>query len=246
MWGILTEQLGMSTHQSREPLRSAGRRPGTSGTRDAILAAATRQFAEHGYDRASLRAIASDAGVDHKLIGHFFGTKQQLFVAAVGLPLNPAEVLPGLLAGDRDTLGQRLGALLLTVLEAPELHQRMTSVIRAAATEPQIARMMREFLGRELFGPATRLLDADDGPFRANLAGSQLVGLIMARYIIKIEPLASMPPAVVAAAIAPTLQHYLLGQLNPNERQRPPKAANPRAHQTNTKKHTQSRRQRPN
>lgn len=234
----------MSTQQS--PLRRAGRRPGPSRTREAILAAATSQFADQGYDRASLRAIAAAAGVDHKLIGHFFGTKQRLFIAAVGLPLNPAEILPAVLAGDRDALGQRLAAQLLALLEQPEFHQRMTGVIRAAATEPQLARMMREFLGRELFGPAAELLHADDGPFRANLAGSQLVGLIMTRYIIKIEPLATMPPATVAAAIAPTLQHYLVGQLDPNESPPPHPPAKPQAHQRSTRKHAPAGRQRPN
>ncbi len=213
MRGILQESLTVS----RGAARRSGRRPGTSSTREAILAAAGRNFAQHGYDRASLRAIAAEAEVDQKLIAHFFGSKQQLFVAAVGLPLNPAEVLPAILAGDRDSIGERLAALLIDVLEQPELHQRLTGVIRAAASEPEVARMLREFLTRELFGPASELLGSDNGPFRANLVGSQLVGLIMARYVLAIEPLASMPPKAVAAAVAPTLQRYLLGALDDHE-----------------------------
>jgi AcrR family transcriptional regulator len=203
----------MSTAENGEPVRRGGRRPGPSGTREAILAAASRHFAEHGYDRASLRRIAAEAGVDQKLIAHFFGSKQQLFVAAVGLPFNPGEVLPAILAGDPDSVGERLAALLVEVLEQPELHQRLTGVVRAAASEPEVARMLREFLTRELFGPAAELLDTEDGPFRANLVGSQIVGLVMARYVVAIEPLATMPPSTVAAAVAPTLQRYLLGPL---------------------------------
>jgi AcrR family transcriptional regulator len=203
----------MSTAEKGEPVRRGGRRPGPSGTREAILAAASRHFAEHGYDRASLRRIAAEAGVDQKLIAHFFGSKQQLFVAAVGLPFNPGEVLPAILAGDPDSVGERLAALLVEVLEQPELHQRLTGVVRAAASEPEVARMLREFLTRELFGPAAELLDTEDGPFRANLVGSQIVGLVMARYVVAIEPLATMPPSTVAAAVAPTLQRYLLGPL---------------------------------
>jgi AcrR family transcriptional regulator len=203
----------MSTAEKGEPVRRGGRRPGPSGTREAILAAASRHFAEHGYDRASLRRIAAEAGVDQKLIAHFFGSKQQLFVAAVGLPFNPGEVLPAILAGDPDSVGERLAALLVEVLEQPELHQRLTGVVRAAASEPEVARMLREFLTRELFGPAAELLDTEDGPFRANLVGSQIVGLVMARYVVAIEPLATMPPSAVAAAVAPTLQRYLLGPL---------------------------------
>jgi AcrR family transcriptional regulator len=193
--------------------RRGGRRPAPSGTREAILAAAGRHFAERGYDRASLRGIAAAAGVDQKLIAHFFGSKQQLFVAAIGLPLNPAELLPAILAGDRESIGDRIAALLVTVLEQPSLHQRLTGIVRAAASEPEVARMLREFLARELFEPAAQMLASDDGPFRANLVGSQIVGLVMTRYVLQIEPLASMPPEAVAAAVAPTLQRYLLGQL---------------------------------
>jgi AcrR family transcriptional regulator len=208
----------MSNRERREPVRRGGRRPGASGTREAILAAASRHFAQHGYDRASLRGIAAEAGVDQKLIAHFFGSKQQLFVAAVGLPFNPGEVLPAILAGGRDSIGQRLAALLVDVLEQPELHQRLTGVVRAAASEPEVARMLREFLSRELFGRAAEMLGTEDGPFRANLVGSQIVGLVMARYVVAIEPLASMPPQAVAAAVAPTLQRYLIGPLSPGDR----------------------------
>jgi AcrR family transcriptional regulator len=209
----LQQWLTVSSRDEGRTVRRSGRRPGPSGTREAILAAAGRHFAQHGYDRASLRGIAAEAGVDQKLIAHFFGSKQRLFVAAVGLPFNPGEVLPAILAGDRDSIGERLAALLVSVLEQPELHQRLTGVVRAAASEPEVARMLREFLTRELFTPAAELLDTEDGPFRANLVGSQIVGLVMARYVVAIEPLASMPPMAVADAVAPTLQRYLLGPL---------------------------------
>jgi AcrR family transcriptional regulator len=208
----------MSNRDDNAAVRRGGRRPGRSGTREAILAAAGRHFAQYGYDRASLRGIAAQAGVDQKLIAHFFGSKQQLFVAAVGLPFNPGEVLPTVLAGDRASIGERLATLLVDVLEQPELHQRLTGVVRAAASEPEVARMLREFLSRELFAPAAELLGSEDGAFRANLVGSQIVGLVMARYVIAIEPLASMPPQAVAAAVAPTLQRYLLGPVTPDDR----------------------------
>jgi AcrR family transcriptional regulator len=208
----------MSSREHDEAVRRPGRRPGTSGTREAILAAAARHFADSGYDRASLRGIAAEAAVDQKLILHFFGSKQRLFVAAVGLPLNPAEVLPAILAGDRDSIGERIAKLLVDVLEQPALHQRLTGVVRAAASEPEVARMVREFLTRELFAPAAQMLGTDDGPLRANLVGSQIVGLVMARYVIAIEPLASTPPTTVAATIAPTLQRYLVGPLGPGDR----------------------------
>lgn len=192
-----------------ETTRPLGRRPGGSDSREAILSAAARQFAASGYDRASLRAIAADAGVDQKLIAYFFGSKQQLFVAAIGLPLNPAEVLPAVIAGDRAGVRERLTALLTAVLEQPEIHQRMTSVVRAAASEPEVARMMREFLAREVISPVAELLEGDDAGFRVNLVGSQIVGLVMARYVISLEPIASMPAERVAAAVAATVERYL-------------------------------------
>lgn len=199
----------MKARTSKRTGRRPGRRPGASGSREAILAAAARQFAAQGYDRASLRAIAADADVDQKLIAYFFGSKQQLFVAAIGLPLNPAEVLPAILAGERDGARERLTALLTGVLEDLELHQRLTGVVRAAASEPEVARMMREFLEREVVTPVAELLDSDDARFRVNLVGSQIVGLVMARYVVALEPLASMPAKRVAAAIATTLERYL-------------------------------------
>ena len=204
----------MSTAESPEQGRRRGRRPGSSGTRAAILAAASRHFAEHGYDRGALRAIAAEAGVDQRLIAYFFGSKQELFVAAVGLPLNPAEMLPDILAGDPATIDQRLAALLVEILEQSDLHQRLTGVVRAAASEPAVARMMREFLTRELFIPLTTTLGNDNPRFRLNLFGSQIVGLILARCVVGLEPLASMPPQAVANAVAPTLRRYLLDPLD--------------------------------
>jgi AcrR family transcriptional regulator len=203
----------MSTRRPPQHGKPSGQRPGPSATRAAILAAAGRQFAEHGYDRTALRAIADEADVDQKLIAYYFGSKQQLFIAAVGLPLNPAELLPAILTGDRDTIGERIAAVLLEILSQPELHQRLTGVVRAAASEPSVARMLREFFTSELYAPAAETLGGSDAHLRLNLVGSQIVGLIMARYVVGLEPLASLPPATIAAAIAPTLERYLTGPL---------------------------------
>jgi AcrR family transcriptional regulator len=193
--------------------RPPGRRPGRPDTRAAILTAASRQFATLGYDRASLRSIAAEAGVDQRLIAHYFGSKEQLFVAAIGFPIDPTVVLPAVLAGDRDALGERLVTTLLTVLEQPELHERLTGIIRGAATHPEMARMLREFLGRAVFEPIASALGGDEPRLRANLVGSQLVGLLMARYVVGIEPLASLPARRVAEVVAPTLERYLVGPL---------------------------------
>jgi AcrR family transcriptional regulator len=190
-----------------------GRRPGQSGTREAILAAASRQFSERGYDRTSLRSIASEAGVDPALVTHFFGSKQRLFVEVVEFPFDPAEVLPRVLAGDPEGIGRRLAELLVSVLEDPQARARVLGVVRAAASEPEAARMVRELLTREVWAPGAALLGVEDAELRMNLVGSQIVGMVMARYVVGAEPLASLPPEELVDAIGPTLQRYLTGPL---------------------------------
>jgi AcrR family transcriptional regulator len=192
---------------------SRGRRRGPTTTREAILAAAARRFAEAGYDRASLRSIAADAGVDQKLIAHYFGSKQQLFVAAIGFPLDPVQVLATLLDSPREELHARLVELLTVVLDEPAVRERMTGIVRGAASNEDTARMMREFLARAVFQPLASAIGGDEPLLRANLLGSQVVGLLMARNIVAIEPLASLPARRIAEAVAPTLERYLVGRL---------------------------------
>jgi len=193
--------------------RRSGRRPGESGTREAIRAAAARQFAELGYDRTSLRSIAREAGVDQKLVAYFFGTKQQLFVEVVRLPFEPAVVVPMLFGGERASVGERVAHFIVAILENPQARQPLVGLVRAAASEPEAARMVRELLTREVIARIVEALGVDDAPFRASLVGSQIVGLLMARYIVGLEPLASLPAEQVAAAIAPNLQRYLVEPL---------------------------------
>lgn len=192
----------------------AGRRPGTSGTREAIAEAARRLFAERGFDRTSIRAVAEAAGVDPALVVHYYGTKQRLLVEAVETPFDAAAALPQLLAGDRDQLGLRVAGFLLTTLESEPARKRITALVRAATSEPEAAAMVRELIGTRIFTPLAEALDVDDAPLRATLVGSQVIGLTMARYIVRIEPLASASPTAVVAAIAPTLQRYLVGPLD--------------------------------
>jgi AcrR family transcriptional regulator len=191
--------------------RRSGRRPGTSGTREAILAAARRQFAAQGYARTTMRGVAAEAGVDQALVAHFFGGKQGLFVEVIRLPFAPADLLPRLLEGDRETLGERIAGFMAAVLDDPEGRARVTSVVRAVASEPEIARMLREFMLGELWIPIAEALGAEDAQLRVTLAASQIVGLIMARHVIEAEPLVSMSGEELAEHIAPTLQRYLTG-----------------------------------
>lgn len=191
-----------------------GRPAGGTRNREAILAAAARHFSELGYDRTSLRAVAAEAGVDQALIAHYFGSKHELFVAAVEFPLDPARMLAEVLAGDRRSIGKRLARVQLTLLEDPGTRRRLTGLVRAASSEPDAARMLRELLMREVIAPIAQALGSDEPELRVSLVGSQIVGLVMARYIVQVEPLASLPADRVVELIAPTLQRYLTRPLS--------------------------------
>lgn len=189
-----------------------GRRPGESGTREAIVEAARGAFAEHGYEGATIRGIAGRAGVDPALVYHFHGSKEELFAAAMRLPFQPSEMIPSLLEGDPDGLGERILRLFLAVSDQPG-GSPFVALMRSASTNERAARMLREFLTREVIGRVARALGAPDAELRATLVGSHLAGLAMARYILRMEPLASADRDTVVAAVAPTLQRYLTGDL---------------------------------
>jgi AcrR family transcriptional regulator len=195
-----------------EPVRArSGRRPGASGTREAILVAARARFAEVGYDRATIRAIAVQAGVDPALVIHFFGSKQQLFLAAIELTINPAEAIPAMLEDGLDGLGERLARFYLDMWEGPETRNGVAGILRSAFSHEDAAALLRRFLGSEVFGRLAAELPGDDAPLRVELAGSHLIGLAIARYVVEVEPLASANPEAVIAAVGPTIQRYLTG-----------------------------------
>lgn len=192
---------------------STGRKSADSGTREAILRAARRQFSELGYDRTTVRGIAAEAGVDPALVAHFYGPKQQLFMAVVELPFDPAIVIPTLLAGDRGEVGRRLAAFVVGVMESPEGQQRLLSLVRAATAEPEAARLIRELVSRELFQPMVAGLNTGDANLRAALIGANVVGLFMARHVIAVEPIAALDSDGLIAVYAPVFQRILVEPL---------------------------------
>ena len=185
-----------------------GRRPGASGSRDRILAAAREQFAAAGWDATTIRSIASAAGVDPALVMHYFGSKAGIFRAALEFPIDPAEMVPRLLEPGLDGLGERMVRFFLAVWDSPD-GQPLLGVIRSAVVSEQAAQLLREFVTREVLGRIAAVLQVDQPRFRAGLAGSQLIGLAILRYVVKIEPVASASPDEIAAWVGPTLQRYL-------------------------------------
>lgn len=195
--------------------RRSGRRPGNPDTREAILAAAREAFAERGFDGASIRAIATSAGVDPALVHHYFGTKEQLFQATIDIPFDPRELLPQIAAGGVDGAGERLVATFLRIWDSPA-GTAGAALMRSAVNNEWTARLLREFVVTQILRRAAGLLDLDpaQAPLRTSLVASQLVGLAMARYILRLEPLASAPAEQVVAAVGPTVQRYFTGDLS--------------------------------
>ncbi|MQA32702.1 TetR family transcriptional regulator [Modestobacter roseus] len=192
--------------------RPSGRRPGNPGTREAVLAAARDAFAERGFDGASIRLIATAAGVDPALVHHYFGSKDKLFVAAVEAPADPADLLPEVLAGGPDELGANVVRMLLRVWDGPARAGGL-ALVRSAVSNEWTARLLREFLTAQVLRRVVGTLDLPpaEAEARGALVASQLVGVVMTRYVLRIEPLASAPPEELVAAIGPTVQRYLTG-----------------------------------
>jgi len=195
--------------------RTTGRRPGESVTREAILDASRAAFAETGYDRTTIRGIAAEAQVDPALVLHYFGSKDELFGAALQVPVEPGEVLRRVMSRDVEEMGATIVRTFLEAWEPPESRSPLVAMVRSAMTNETAMALVREYLGRRVFGPITQTLGAPDAELRATLMGSQFIGLAMMRYIARIEPLASASVDQLVAAIGPTMQRYLTGDLGP-------------------------------
>ena len=187
----------------------SGRRAGRSGSDEDILEAARATFAEYGYDRASIREIARRAGVDSALVHYYHGTKEQLFAAAMHLSVDPGVVIAELLAPGENGLGERIVRAYLDICETGGERSPYLALVRSAASHPHSAAMLREFISRVVLGRIAASLDLPDATLRVTLTASQLVGLAMIRYVVRVEPLASADRETVVAAVAPTIQRYL-------------------------------------
>ncbi len=197
-----------------------GRRAGDSGTREAILEAARSQFAENGYDGATIRAIAAAAGVDPALVHHYYGTKERLFAAAMQFPFVPSEVITAALAPSarrpHESLGTHLVRTALTLWDSTEVRGAFQGLLRSALTSDQAAAMLREFVTQAILQPlasAAGGIDPMSAAFRASLIGSQMLGLALARYVLQFGPVAAASPEQLAAAIGPTIDRYLTGNI---------------------------------
>lgn len=189
-----------------------GRRPGAPDTRAAILTSARAGFAAHGFAGTTIRAVAGDAGVDPALVHHYFGSKDDLFLAALELPVDPREILLPAVAGGLDGVGERLLRAFLSAWDDPALQPSLVAVVRGVM-DPTGAKLVAEGFLPVVLRPLGEALGVDRPDLRMPLVASQVIGVILLRYVLRVEPLASLAPDQLVATYAPTLQRYLADPL---------------------------------
>jgi len=181
------------------------------GTRALILAAAAKEFARDGYDTTSVRGVARAAGVDPALVRHYFADKADLFAEAVAAPMRPDRIVARALAGPREHIGENLVRYLVVTLDEPGASDRVLRLLHTALGQEFAARMLRQFIMREVLRRVAKEIDEDDAELRASFAATQVVGLVVARYGVRIEPLASASADEVVRRIGPVVQWHLTG-----------------------------------
>jgi len=184
-----------------------GRRRGETSTREAILKAARAAFARKGYDGTSLRGVAAKARVDPGLVVHFFGNKAELFAASLELPVQPAE-LEAVLDGDPGDLGRRIATFYLTRV-FHDRAQTVQSLLRSSVTNPEAAAILRHTIESTVVKLIERRFPGPQTALRAELVASHMMGVFLARHILRVAPIASIPDEELIELVAPALQHYL-------------------------------------
>jgi AcrR family transcriptional regulator len=193
--------------------RRPGRPAGASDTRERILGSARELFAQNGIDKTSIRAVAAAAGVDPALVHHYYGTKQQLFAAAIRVPIDPMEVLGPLRDTPVEKLGYTLPSVLLPLWDS-EMGKGLIATIRSLLAGSEVG-LFRSFLQEVIAAEVGARVDNPPGTglIRVQFVASQLVGVVMARYILELDPFKSLPVEQIVETIGPNLQRYLTGDL---------------------------------
>lgn len=191
-----------------------GRRPAGSTTRDDIATAAKRQFADLGYPGTTIRSIAREARVDPRLVTHYFGTKQDLFMAVFDLPIVPEHLFDDSIAeaaASGAPFGNVFARHVVRLLRTPEFGQAASGLLRAAATEPAAAALISAFISERIIGPLLARIGRESEPLRGVLAGSQVAGLVLAMLVVQVDPLPRAEEDDLVDLLGPVFQHYLVG-----------------------------------
>jgi AcrR family transcriptional regulator len=200
--------------EETQATRRRGRRPGGADTREALVNAAREVFIEQGYDGATVRTIATRAGVDAAMVNHWFGGKEGLFGEAVlKLPFNPKDVVDRLLGADPDHVGEAIVRNFLSVWDATG-GGTFTALMRSVTSHEEAALMLKDFFFKHVFKHLIAKMAPDNHEFRATLVATQIVGMGMVRYVVRFDPLASADIETMVAAVAPTFQRYITGKID--------------------------------
>lgn len=191
---------------------SRGRRPGGQNTRGQILDEARAAFAEQGFGPTTIRGIAARAGVDPALVHHYFGNKDDLFLAALQIPIDPRDIIPSVFAPGVEGAAERLLEVFLSVWENPQARLPLVALVRTSLARESANTLLHEGLLRLILAPMIDVLP-DDAHRRSQLVATQMTGLVVCRYILCLEPLASMTRGEVIAWVAPTVQRYFDGEM---------------------------------
>lgn len=185
----------------------------TADTRAAILREARRAFAEGGYAGTSLRQVAQRAGVDASLLSYYFGSKENLFVAAMELPASPREVVAAALTAPREELGAALVRGLLAAWADEESRLAAQGVLQSLSTRDDFGQTLLDYSAEHVIGPLAAAIGTPDGAYRATLALTQLTGLAIARHVVGAEVLEAAADDRLIATVGAVVQHYLTGVL---------------------------------
>jgi len=206
--GITSGQGGVGSRRRGRPPRTE-----SADTRDRILNAAREEFSERGYEKTSVRGIAKAAGVDSALVHHYFGTKEQVFEASVEVAFAPAlKVRDVVLEGPLDDVGERMTRVIFGLWENPVSRKPLLAIVRSAVNNEAAAAVFRRLVSAQLMRRIAGEIDSPDAELRAELAAAQLVGVAMMRYVIKIEPIASVDVEEIITRVAPVVQGHLTGR----------------------------------
>lgn len=190
------------------------RRPGRwrSGaeSKQRILQTARDLFGRHGYRGTTVRAIATAAEVDPAMVFYFFGTKQGLFAAAVEMSGNVPPAIESIFTGGLDAVGERIVRTLLENLDKSD-RTPLVMLTRSAPTDEGSGTLLREFIEREITDRLAAMLDTPDAALRAGMVNVQILGLAVARYIVRLEPIASSSVDELVARFGPLVQQCLTG-----------------------------------
>jgi AcrR family transcriptional regulator len=180
--------------------------PRSAGTRRAILTAARSAFAARGYDQATIRGVATAAGVDASMVMRYFGSKAGLFAAASTAALQA----PDLSAVPATQRGEALVRYFVERWEDPASREDLMMLLRTSVTSDAVAAQLQSVLERMMVAPVAAL-GVGDAAERGGFLVTQLLGLALCRYIVRMEPLASLSVDQVVAAITPSVQRYFDG-----------------------------------